>query len=166
MKKILLFIFSAVALTACKHTPEQLANRFIIDRAVDPSSMRVLYHSEVLRPERTKQDTFYHIAALLPDTAYSDSIRIETHYYPEHYYCYWTIEGNDSSAQPCRCNIELAVFHDGDVMYYEKYRDTYYSATASITHEQRDTLTGLRTPSFYKDAGVWALKQMLMVTNR
>ena len=166
MKKILLFIFSAVAFTACKPTPEQLAKRFILDRAVDPSSMRVLYHSEVLRPERTKQDTFYHIAALLPDTAYSDSIRIETHYYPEHYYCYWTIEGNDSSAQPCRCNIELAVFHDGDVMYYEKYRDTYYSATASITHEQRDTLTGLRTPSFYKDAGVWALKQMLMVTNR
>ena len=166
MKKILLFIFSAVAFIACKHTPEQLAKRFILDRAVDPSSMRVVYHSEVLRPERTKQDTFYHIAALLPDTAYSDSIRIETHYYPEHYYCYWTIEGNDSSAQPCRCNIELAVFPDGEVMYYEKYRDTYYGATASITHEQRDTLTGLRTPSFYKDEGVWALKQMLMVTNR
>lgn len=166
MKKILLFIFSAVSFTACKPTPELLAKRFILDRAVDPSSMRVLYHSEVLRPERTKQDTFYHIAALLPDTAYSDSIRIETHYYPEHYYCYWTIEGNDSSAQPCRCNIELAVFPDGEVMYYEKYRDTYYGATASITHAQRDTLTGLRTPSFYKDAGVWALKQMLMVTNR
>lgn len=166
MKKILLFIFSVVAFTACKPTPEQFAKRFILDRAVDPSSMRVLYHSEVLRPERTKQDTFYHIAALLPDTAYSDSIRIDTHYYPEHYYCYWTIEGNDSSAQPCRCNIELAVFPDGEVMYYEKYRDTYYGATASITHAQLDTLTGLRTPSFYKDAGVWDLKQMLMVTNR
>ena len=166
MRKILLFIFAAVALTSCKQTPEQLAKRFILNRAVDPSSMRILYHSEVLRPERTKQDTFYHIAALLPDTSYSDSIRIETHYYPEHYYCYWTIEGNDSSAQPCHCNIELAVFPDGEVMYYEKYRDTYYGATASITHEQRDTLTGLRTPSFYKDVGVWALKQMLMVTNR
>ena len=166
MRRTLFYIIAAVALCACKPTPEQLAKLFILERAVDPSSMRILYHSEVLRPERTKQDTFYHIAALLPDTAYSDSIRIETHYYPEHYYCYWTIEGNDSSAQPCRCNIELAVFPDSEVMYYEKYRDTYYGATASITHEQRDTLTGLRTPSFYKDAGVWALKQMLMVTNR
>ena len=162
MKKILLLLFSAVALTACKQTPEQLAKRFVLDRAVDPSSIRILYHSEVLRPERTKQDTMYHLATLLPDTAISDSIRIETRHFPEHYYCYWTIEGNDSASKPCRCNIELAVFPDGEVMYYEKYRDTYYGATASITHAQRDTLTGIRTPGFYKDAGVWALKQMLL----
>ena len=162
MKKTLLFALALLALTSCKQTPELLAKRFILDRAVDPSSMRVLYHSEVLRPERTKQDTFYHIASLLSDTVFSDSIRIETHQYPEHYYCYWTIEGNDSSAQPCRCNIELAVFPDGEVMYYEKYRSTYYGATAINTRAQRDTLTGIRTPGFYKDADVWALKQMLL----
>jgi len=163
MRKILLLLFSAVALCACKPTtPEQLAKRFVLDRAVDPSSIRILYHSEVLRQERTKQDTMYHLAALLPDTAIIDSIRIETRHFPEHYYCYWTIEGNDSSAHPCHCNIELAVFPNGEVMYYETYRDTYYGATASITHEQRDTLTGIRTPGFYKDADVWALKQMLL----
>ena len=162
MKKILLLLFSAVALTACKQTPEQLAKRFVLDRAVDPSSIRILYHSEVLRPERTKQDTMYHLATLLPDTAISDSIRIETRHFPEHYYCYWTIEGNDSAFQPCRCNIELAIFPDGEVMYYEKYRSTYYGATAINTRAQRDTLTGIRTPGFYKDAGVWALKQMLL----
>lgn len=162
MKKILLFIFSAVALTACKHTPEQLANRFIIDRAVDPSSMRVLYHSEVLRPERTKQDTFYHIAALLPDTAYSDSIRIETHYYPEHYYCYWTIEGNDSSAQPCRCNIELAVMTDGDVMFYDKYGKLYYGSTSSETRALLDTFTNINWPNLYSSPGVWAIRKALL----
>ena len=161
MKKYL-YILSVLCLAACKPTPEQLANRFILDRAVDPSSMRVLYHSEVLRPERTKQDTMYHLATLLPDTAISDSIRIETRHFPEHYYCYWTIEGNDSASKPCRCNIELAVFPDGEVMYYEKYRSTYYGATAINTRAQRDTLTGIRTPGFYKDAGVWALKQMLL----
>ena len=166
MRRTLFYIIAAVALCACKPTPEQLAKRFILERAVDPSSMRILYHSEVLRPERTKQDTMYYIAALLPDTAISDSIRIETRHFPEHYYCYWTIEGNDSASQPCRCNIELAVFPDGEVMYYEKYRSTYYGATAINTRAQRDTLTGIRTPGFYKDADVWALKQMLMVTNR
>jgi len=166
MRKIYLFAIMAVAFISCKPTPEQLAKQFILDRAVDPSSMHILYHSEVLRPERTKQDTFYHVTAFSDGVAYSDSIRIETRHFPEHYYCYWTIEGNDSTAQPCRCNIELAVFPDGKVIYYEKYRDTYYGATASDTRAQADTLTGLRTPGFYKDAGVWALKQMLIVTNR
>lgn len=166
MKKILLFIFSAVAFTACKPTPDQLAKRFIIDRAVDPSSMRVLYHSEVLRPERIKMDTFYHITMFCDGIVYSDSIRVETRHFPEHYYCYWTIDGNDSIGQLCHCNIELAVFPDGQVMFYNKFRDTYYDATESIIYAHCDTITDIHTPGFYKDAGVWALKQMLMVTNR
>lgn len=116
MRKCLFFIVCALCFCACKPTPEQLVKRFILDKAIDPSSVRVLYHSEVLRPERTKQDTLYHLISIDSICACSDSIRIETRHFPEHYYCYWTIEGNDSSAQPFRCNIELAVMPDGDVM--------------------------------------------------
>ena len=174
MRKIYLFALALLALTSCKPIPEQVAKQFILDRAVDPASMQILSHSEVLRPERTQMDTFYHISAFGDGLAYSDSIRIETHTYPEHYYCCLTIEGNDSTGNPCRCNVELAVMSDGEVMFYWKYRDTYYDATDVDTRAQRDTLTGLRTPSFYNECGVWALKQMLInpdstndsVTNR
>ena len=165
MRKIYLFATIALSLAACRPTAEQLAKQFILDRAVDPSYMQILSHSEVLRPERTKLDTFYHITSIDSVRACSDSIRVETYIYPEHYYCYWTIEGNDSTGNQCRCNIELAVMPDGEVMFYGKYRNTYYGATSSDTRAQRDTLTGLRTPSFYNSAGVWALKQMLITTD-
>lgn len=162
MRKIYLFAIVAVAFISCKPTPEQLAKQFILDRAVDPSSMHILYHSEVLRPERTKLDTFYHITSIDSVRACSDSIRVETYIYPEHYYCYWTIEGNDSTGNQCRCNIELAVMPDGEVMFYGKYRNTYYGATSSDTRAQRDTLTNIRYPGWYNDPDVWALEQMLI----
>lgn len=162
MRRTFFYIIAAVALCACKPTPEQLAKRFIIDRAVDPSSMHILYHSEVLCPERTKQDTMFHLAALLHDTAIIDSIRIETRHFPEHYYCYWTIEGNDSSAQHFRCNIELAVMPDGDVMFYDKYGKLYYGATSSETRALLDTFTNINWPNLYSSPGVWAIRKALL----
>lgn len=161
MKKTWLLILCAIGLCACRPTPEQLVKRFILDKAIDPSSMRVIYHSEVLRPEVTKQDTFYHLVSMDSLCACSDSIRIETHTSPEHYYCYWTIEGNDSDAQPCRCNIELAVMSDGEVMFYDKYRASYYKATATETHAQNDTFTNVNWPNLYSSQ-MWALRQILL----
>lgn len=161
MKKYL-YILAVLCLNACKPAPDQIVRKFILNNAADPSSIRVLYHSEVLRPERTKQDTFYHVAAFGDDVAYTDSIRIETHHFPEHYYCYWTIEGNDTLGHPCHCNIELAAFPNGEVIFYSKYGDRYYGAISSYTYAQCDTIMDIRTPGFYKDAGVWALKQMLL----
>lgn len=156
MRKYLFFIVCALCFCACKPTPEQLVKRFILDKAIDPSSVRVIYHSEVLRQERTKQDTIYHLISIDSICACSDSIRIETRHFPEHYYCYWTIEGNDSSAQPSRCNIELAV------MFYDKYGKLYYGATSSETRELLDTITNINWPNLYSSPGVWAIRKALL----
>lgn len=162
MRKYLFFIVCAICFCACKPTPEQLVKRFILDKAIDPSSVRVLYHSEVLRQERTKQDTLYHLISIDSICACSDSIRIETRHFPEHYYCYWTIEGNDSSAQPSRCNIELAVMTDGDVMFYDKYGKLYYGSTSSETRALLDTFTNINWPNLYSSPGVWAIRKALL----
>ena len=162
MKKTWLLILFAFCLFACKPSPYKIADDFVYDKAVHPSSIKILSRSAVLRPERTKLDTFYHIAAISPDTVFSDSIRIKTYTYPEHYYCCYKVSCIDDCEQPNQCLAELAVFPNGDVMFYNKYRDTYYGATASNTRAQRDTLTDIRTPSFYNSEGVWALKQMLI----
>lgn len=162
MRRHLLFILCALCICACKPTPEQRVKRFILDRAVDPSSMQILKHSEVLRPEQTKTNTFYHLVSIDSTRACSDSVRIETTILPEHYYCYWTIEGNDSTGNPCRCNVELAVMSDGKVMFFSKYCDTYYRPVSTETRAQRDTLTNIRYPGWYNEPDVWALEQMLI----
>ena len=161
MKKTLFYIVALITLISCKPSAYNIGRQFVLDNAVDPSSMRILSHSEVLRSERTKLDTSYFIAAIDTNAIVTDSIRIDTRRYPEHYYCYWTIEGNDSIGKPCRCNIELAVLTDGSVIFYSKYRDLYYVPFSSCVRAQRDTLTDIRTPIFYKDAGVWAPRQLL-----
>ena len=162
MRKRILFIVCAMCICACKPTPEQRARQFILDRAVDPSSMHILSHSEVLHPKQTKTNTFYHLVNIDSTRAFSDSIRIETNVMPEHYYCYLTIEGNDSTGNTCRCNVELAVMPDGDVMFFSKYRDKFYEPVVIETQAQRDTLTNIRYPGWYNEPNVWALEQMLI----
>jgi hypothetical protein len=147
---------------ACKPSPYKIADDFVREKAVHPSSIKIISRSAVLRQEHTKLDTFYYIAAIAHDTVFSDSIRIETHTYPEHYYCCYKVSCIDDCGQPNECLAELAIFPDGTAIFYNKYRDIYYGATESDTRAQRDTLTNIRTPSFYNKSGVWALKQMLL----
>lgn len=164
MKKYL-YILSVLCLAACKPTPAKIAKQFLLDNAIHPSSIRILYHSEVLCPEKTKFDTSYYIAAISHDTIFTDSIRIDTRHFPEHYYCCYRVSCIDDCGQQNQCLAELDVFPDGTAMFHNKYRKLYCDPVDSIIRAQRDTLTDIRTPTFYKEPGIWAIKPLLVNTN-
>lgn len=165
MKKILLFIFAAVALTECKPTPAKIAKQFLFDNASHPSSIQISYHSEVLCPEKTKYDTSYYIAAISNDTIFTDSIRIDTRHFPEHYYCCYRVSYIDDCGKQNQCLAEIDVFPDGTAMFHNKYRKLYCAPVDSIIRYQRDTLTDIRTPAFYNESGIWGIKPLLVNIN-
>lgn len=165
MRKILLLLFAAVALRACKPTPAKIAKQFLLDNAIHPSSIRILYHSEVLCLEKIKYDTSYYIAEIVNDTIFTDSIRIDTRHFPEHYYCCYRVSCIDDCDQQNQCLAEIDVFPDGTAMFHNKYRKLYCAPVDSIIRAQRDTLTDIRTPAFYKEPGIWGIKPLLVNTN-
>ena len=164
MKKYM-YILAVLCLTACKPTPAKIAKQFLLDSAIHPSSIRILYHSEVLCPEKTKFDTSYYIAAIGTDTIFTDSIRIDTRHFPEHYYCCYRVSCIDDCGQQNQCLAEIDVFPDGTTMFHNKYRKLYCDPVDSIIRAQRDTLTDIRTPAFYNESGIWAIKPLLVNTN-
>ena len=175
MKKTLLFAFVAIAFMACKPSPRELAEKCLYENAVHPEYLKILSCNVTLRPERTKLDTFYHIAHVdgiknarpyewsNVTAIYSDSIRVEEHTFPEHYYCCATVECMDDCGNVRQGIGEVAVFPDGSAMMYEEYGDKYYYNFVERKWAQCDTLTDVRSHidlNIYSDG--WGLKQMLL----
>ena len=105
-----------------------------------------------------KTDTMYHIAAIDGDLIYYDSIRIETRQFPDHYIHYTGWDTYDMIV----CT---------DTLTNDEYRAMYCDPICTYTYAQADTITNIHMPRYYKNAGVWALRQILVtgyrpVTNR
>ena len=177
MRKTLLFILSLIALAACSHkpTPQQLAEECMRKHAYHPDELKVLSCNAVLRPERTKLDTFYHIAHVngikdarmyawhdVKSVSY-DSVRVEIRHFPEHYYCCATIECVNDCGEKVQGIGEVAVFSDGSAIMFRNYQDRYYGSIADTTWAEIGTLTDVRDRiDLPNDNNGWGLRQMIM----
>lgn len=177
MRKTLLIILSIIALAACSHkpTPQQLAEECMRKHAYHPDELKVLSCNSVLRPERTKIDTFYHISSVegtevshlyswrdVKSVSY-DSVRIETRHFPEHYYCCATIECVNDCGEKVQGIGEVAVFPDGSAIMFRNYQDRYYGSIADTTWAEVGTLTDVRDRiDLPNDNNGWGLRQMIV----
>lgn len=178
MKKCLLYILAVLAFVACtkqpSFDPKAVAEQCMREHAYRPDHLKVLSCNAVLRPDTTIVSTFYHIAAVdgepIDDRSwrnvtavYTDSIRIESHHHPEHYYCCATIECMNDCGETVQGIGEVAVFMDGSAIMFRNYQDRYYKAASDTTYAQRDTLTDVRDQiSYMREWNGWLVQQMLL----
>ena len=155
MKRTLFYIAALVALSACKPSPERLAQS--VARSIEYTK---LDGTEDYRPDTIRRDTLFHIAAMNEDRIIIDSICVNTYSYPKH--TLRMVQYEDSTGtKTITC---LAIFPDSSYQTYKEYSQWYYTPSETITHAQRDTLTdvcGLYTYS----AGAWVQKRMLNKTS-
>ena len=143
--------------------------------AYHPDELKVLSCNAVLRPERTKLDTFYHISSVegtefrhlyswrdVKSVSY-DSVRVETRHFPAHYYCCATIECVKDCGEKEQGISEVAVFQDGSAIMFRNYQDLYYGSIADTTWAEVGTLTDVRDRIYLlTDDNGWGLRQMIM----
>lgn len=175
MKKILLFILISLSLVACKPSPKKIAEKFMYERSYHPDKLKILSCNCVFRPERTKTDTFYHIAAVdgikglrpyewhYAKAIYSDSIRLEVRHQPANYYCCATVECVSDCGDKINTICEVVVLPDGTPMMEKEYENKYYGAVTTVEYPQQTTLTDLRDHiDLSRYCKGWGLKQMLL----
>ena len=179
MRNILLFAIAAILLASCtkkqSFDPKTIAEQCMRKHAYHPDHLKVLSCNAVLRPERTKLDTFYHISSVegleglymyewhdVKSVTY-DSVRIEKRHFPEHYYCCSTIECVNDCGEKVQGIGEVAVFPDGSAIMFRNYHDRYYGRIADTTWAEVGTLTDVRDHiGLLKDENGWGLRQMIM----
>ena len=176
MKNILLLALMVIVCSCSqKPTPQELATECMMQHAYHPDQLKVLSCNAVLRPERTKCDTSYHIAAVdgikdLRPYAWHDvqavtydSIRIATYYCPEHYYCAADIECMNDCGETIRSIGEVAVFPDGSAIMFRTYQNRYYKPTTDTTFAASGTLTDVRDClDLHTESNGWVLRKMLI----
>ena len=116
-------------------------------------SKRQDHKSDIFVCEKIKTDTLYYITAINGDILFYDSIRIETRHFPTRYI-------------RCISNDDYIVFIGSDTLTYDEYRSRYYKPVSTYTHAQRDTITNVHIPGFYKESDVWALRSILVTGYR
>ena len=176
MKKIFLLALMVIACSCSqKPTPQELAIECMMQHAYHQDKLNVLSCNAVLRPERTKRDTFYHIASVdgikdehrhawhsVQSITY-DSMRIETRHFPEHYYCCASIECMNDYGEIVHRIGEVAVFPDGSSIMFRNYQNRYYGSIADTTWAEIGTLTDVRDHiDLLKENNGWGLRQMIM----
>ena len=178
MKKIATILLLYISIASCckqiqTFDPKVIAEECMRKHAYHPDELKVLSCNSVLRPERIKCDTFYHIEAVNGDpishrewrnvkTVYTDSMRIETRHIPEHYYCYASIECVNDCGEIVHGTGKVAVFMDGTAIMYDTFHDRYYKPTSETTHAQKDTISDVRDIICYLDEwNGWLCKQMI-----
>lgn len=179
MRKILLFAVAAILLASYtkqqSFDPNTIAEQCMREHAYHPDELKVLSCNAVLRPERTKLDTFYHILSVdgtdgehmyswrdVKSVSY-DSVRVETRHFPAHYYCCATIECVNDCGEKVQGIGEVAIFPDGSSIMFRNYQNRYYGSIADTTWAEIGTLTDVRDRiDLLKDNNGWGLRQMIM----
>ena len=178
MKKYLLYILAVIILASCtkqpSFDPKAVAEQCMREHSYHPDQLKVLSCNAVLIPDTTIIGKYYHIAAVdgepLSDRSwknvtkvYTDSIRIEKHHHPEHYYCCATVECMDDCGNVRQGIGEVAVFPDGSAIMFRNFQDRYYKSISDTTYAQRDTLNNVKEHiSYMREWNGWLLEQMLL----
>lgn len=125
MKKILLFAFAVIALTACKSREQKIVEDFIMPRVKCPATFKTVEFTTRIEPEKTKRDTVYHIYKVngkkKSDGSYSkydtrsvviDSVAEDLITYPQHTVCYITFDAQNLMGATMR-NSETVILENG-----------------------------------------------------
>lgn len=173
MKKTLLFAV-ALALMSCNASNREIAERFLLDNATFPDALKVLSCNETFRPDSVTRDTLCHVVATdgrpghrpmewwNVSKVFIDSVKVQEHNYPAHYYCRLAVEGINDEGQRESGLVEVAVFPDGTAVFYDQYQERCMYSYIETAWMQHDTLTNVRDHiDLNRYSGGWELKSRL-----
>lgn len=159
MKKILLFMLAAIALSACKSEQQKMCEEYLRQNLKCPSTLKVCEYTEQYVENRVSVDTTYHVRKVYGKMGWSswksissikvDSLRETTITYPSHWDCNVTYDAQNLMGATVRESINLIIpIGYSYAMTWQNWFDFRYNLREVKTWHESHTYTDIPEKSY------------------